>query len=153
MLERTTEGRGDLSGPSRKQIEDLERCVDPAQPSFLTITNDIRVIHLIQSVVSERANSANDLRVHHTGSAEECLAARRTEMWEMLRFFDVRGFQRMIPAVSNLPQGDLGRGGALEVSEIIQHPHGAIDADPSLVSCVITSYLFAAPLLLTTSSM
>lgn len=91
-----------------KQIEDLERCVDTAQPSLLTITNDIRVICHIQSIVSERANRAIDLRGHRSGSTEECLIAPRTEMLEMLRVFDVCGFQLTITAVSNIPQGGLG---------------------------------------------
>ena len=103
VLNRATEGRDldDLSGPRRKQIEDLERCVDPAQPSLLTITNDIRVIHCIQCVVSERTNSANDLRGYHTGFAEEYLITRRTEMLEMLRVFDVRGFYLTMITLSN----------------------------------------------------
>ena len=44
----------DSSGPSRKQIKDLERCVDPPQPSILTITNDIRVIAVSSPSASAR---------------------------------------------------------------------------------------------------
>ena len=42
VLETVTKGRdaNNLSGPSEKQIEDLGRCVDPARPSPLTISNE-----------------------------------------------------------------------------------------------------------------
>ena len=105
VLKRATDGMGvdDSSGPSRKQIEDIERCADPAQPSLLTITNDIRVVLRIQSVVSERADPANDARALRSGSIKECLIALRTEIWEMLRVFDVSHFQFRITAVSDIP--------------------------------------------------
>ena len=66
-------------------------------------------------MVSERVNSARDLRGDYSGSAEERLTAWQVEMEEILKVFDVRDFQPTTPTVSKLPQGDLGRDGALEV--------------------------------------
>ena len=104
-LKTVTEGRDvfDLSGLSRKRIEDLGRCVDPAQCFLPPITRNNRIIRNVESVVSERANSTRDLPVHHPRSTEENLTAWRTEMWEELRLLDVRGFQLTMPTVSELP--------------------------------------------------
>lgn len=155
VLKKATEGTGvvDLSGPSRKRIEDLERCADPARLSLLTIMNDIRAIHRIRSMVSERVDCANDACAHHSGCTEERLIARRTEMSEMLRVFDVGRFQFMITAVSNLLQGDLWRGGALGIDEIIRHTQESTDADPSFLAPVMVRCDFATLPPLTICSM
>ena len=98
VLKTMTEGRGteNLSGPSKKGIEELGRCVNPTQPYLLTVTSDIRVVHHIESVVDECANCAHDLREHRLKSTKECLIARRAEIGEILRFFGVCGFQLTI---------------------------------------------------------
>ena len=120
-----------LSSSSKDQIEDLGRCVDPAQPTLaLTITADVRIMRNIESAVSERANCARDLRGYHLGPTEECLIVWKMEMWETLRAFDVRRVQLTIPTISKPPQENLGRGGALEINEIKQHVNGSFGAEP-----------------------
>ena len=116
VLIAATKGRDadGLSDASEKQIEDLGRCVKPVQPSPPTVTSDIRIVRHIESVVSERANCGRNLRGSHPESTEEYLIALRSEMWEILRVFAVRGFKLTIPLVSEPLQGDLGQGGALQ---------------------------------------
>jgi hypothetical protein len=99
VLKTATGGRdvGSLSGPSKEQIEDLGRCVDPAKPSPLTIISDIRTVRHIESVARERANCARDLREYHPGPTKECLVAWRAEIREILGFFDVRGYHLTVP--------------------------------------------------------
>lgn len=69
ILKTLTEGGdvNDLSGPNKKQIEDLGRCADSAQSSLLTMTSDIRTMRHIESVVRERANRTRDSRGYHPG--------------------------------------------------------------------------------------
>ena len=43
------------------------------------------------------------------------------EMWEILRLFDVRGFQPIVATVSKQLQEDPGKGGVLEASELERH--------------------------------
>ena len=43
---------------------------------------------------------------------------------------------------SKLSQGDLERGGVLEVSEIKQHVHGSIGAEPPAPASVVVRYRF-----------
>ena len=64
LLTDVTEGRDvdNLSGPGRRQIEDLGRCVSPAQHSLMAITSDARIVRRIEFVVSQRANCNRDLR-------------------------------------------------------------------------------------------
>ena len=92
MLKNATQGRDadSLSGSSAKAIEDFGRYVSPAHSSLSMITNGIRTIRNIESVVSECRNGARDLRGLHTGSTEEWLIARRTKLWEILRILNVR---------------------------------------------------------------
>ena len=84
-----------VTDPSGKQIEDLGRCVNPAQPSLRIITSDTRIVRHVESIVSRRDSCARDL--HHPGSTEEWFSVWRMEMWEMLRVFNVRCFQFMVP--------------------------------------------------------
>ena len=109
VLIAVTKGRdaNGLSDASEKQIEDLGRCVKPVQPSPPTVTSDIRIVRHIESVVNERANCGRNLRGSHLESTEECLIALRSEMLEILRVLDVRGFQLTAPPVSELLQRDL----------------------------------------------
>ena len=52
-------------------------------------------------------------------------------MWEILRVSDVSGFQLTVSTVSEPPQGDLGRAGAFEDSEINQRGvHDSINIEP-----------------------
>ena len=131
-----TEGRDadTLSGPSKKKIEDLARCVDPAQPSLSIITRDIRTIRHIESAVRERANCPCDLRQHHPGPSSESSIAWRTELWEILSVCEVRRRQLTTPKFSQPPQGDLGRGGASEVSKIEQDVQRSVDVVCSFVA-------------------
>ena len=102
MLKSVIEGMNadNLSGPSKKRVEDLGRCVNPAQPSPLNITSGVRIVCNIESVVSERADHPHDLPESHPDSTEEHLIAYRTEMWEILRGFDVCGSHLTVPTVS-----------------------------------------------------
>ena len=97
-------------------------------PPLLIVTSDIRIVRHIESAVRERANCAQDSREHHPGSINEGPVAWQTEVFERLRTLDARGFQPAVPTPSELPQGDLGQGGILEVSPIKQHVQGSVDA-------------------------
>jgi hypothetical protein len=101
VLKTATEGRSvdSLSDSSKKQIEDLGRCVDPAKSLLPIITSDTRTIRHIESAVCERATCARDLREHHPGPIQECLVVWQAEMQEMQRFFDVRGCHLTVPTV------------------------------------------------------
>lgn len=144
MLKTVTERReeDDVSGPSDKQIEDFGRCVDRTQSSSLTITSDFRIVRHIESAVDERAGCAANLREHHPWSTEEHLIQWRTEMLEILRYFDVRGPQLAVPTVSNLPQEDLQPGSALEVK---QHVDGTAHADSSAPASVKVCFCLPPP--------
>ena len=102
VLKSVTEGRDtdDFDDPSKKWIEDLGRFVNPAQPSPLSVTSDIRVVCNIKSVVNEWADHPHGLREHHPDSTEERLVTSRAEMWGILRSFDVCGSRLTVPAVS-----------------------------------------------------
>ena len=132
VLKSATEGRDvdNLDGPSKKRIEDLRRCVHPVQTSLLNVTNDIRMVCHIESLVGEWADCAHDSRKHYHESTKECLMVWRAEIREMLRVFDVRDSQFAIVTVSKPPQGDSGRSGAPEVAETNQCVHGVVDAEP-----------------------
>ena len=108
VLKTMTEGKDadNLSGLSQRraeQIEDLGRCVNPDRLSLLKITSDTRIVRHIESVVSERAKCGHGSLEHHPEPTKECLIAWQMEMWEILRVFDVRGFQFIIATVSKLP--------------------------------------------------
>ena len=108
VLKTVTEGRDvdNLSGLSEKQIEDLGRCVTPDRLFLLKIMSDNRIIRHIESVVSECWNWHGHRSQEYPGHIKECLIAGRTEMWQILRTFDVRGFQSIVATVSKPPQED-----------------------------------------------
>ena len=133
-------GVDDLSGPS-KQIEELERCDNPAQFSLLTMTNGTRTVRHIESAVRKRADCAKDSREDHPVSTTECLMALRTEMLERLRAFDVCGFQLTARMTSQLPQGDLGKGSALKVDEI-KHVQRLVNVESSALASVAVCCCF-----------
>jgi len=140
VLETVAEGSGvdDLSDPSRKQIENFGRCVDPAQPTLPTLTRCIRIIRHFESIVTERANCAGDLREHHPWPTMECLIVWRAEM---LRVFDERGSQLTVPTASELPQGP---GGGLEVSES-KHVCGPVDMETPAPASIVVCCRFVPP--------
>lgn len=142
VLKTVTEGKDgdDLNCPSSGQIEDLRRCVIRAQPSSLTITSDIRIVRHIECAVSERVNCPRDVREYHPGSTKERLVAWQTEIWEILR-----GPQPTGPAVSEQPQGELGRGGVLEVNGIKQHVVRPVGAEPPAPVPVVVRYCLPHP--------
>ena len=129
VLKTATEGRSvdSVGGPSRKRIESLGRCVDPASPSLLMITDGISTVHHLESMVSARANCARNLREHHPGPTKECLIAWR----EILGYFDVRGCQLTAPTVSNSPQGYLELDNAPTASENEQRAQRPTKTKPS----------------------
>ena len=134
VLKIATEGRGveSLSGPSKKQIEDLVRYVNPAKPSppLPTITSGISIVRHIESAVSAHANCARDLWERHPAPTKGCLIAWQTRIWEILRFFDVRSRPFTLPTVSKLPQGDPELDNAPMVSENEQCAQGSIKTKP-----------------------
>ena len=85
-----------LSDPDKKRIEDLGRCANRAHPSQLTVTSGVRIMCRVESVLSEHTTRTRDSPEHHSGSAKEWLIASRAEIEEILRGFDVRGFQPII---------------------------------------------------------
>jgi len=105
VLKIATDGRDidNSSSSSRRQIEDLGRCVDPAQLPLLKVTNDTRTVRHIESAVRERANCSRDPQEHHPGPTDEGPVVWRTEVLERLRGLDVCGFQLAVPAPSKLP--------------------------------------------------
>jgi len=134
-----TSGREDaegLSGPSKRQIEDLGRYVDPIQPPLPTITSDTSTLRNIESAVRERANCARDSKGDCPGSTNDCVVSWRTEILERLEALDVCGFQFTMPTGSQLPQGNLEQGGALEVGEMNRQTQWPIDAEPSAPASV-----------------
>ena len=108
VLKTAPEGKSvdSLSDPSKKQIENLGRCVDPVSSFLPIITSGIRTVRLIQSAVSERANCAGDLRGHYPGPTKERLVAWRTEIQEMQIFCDVCACHLSVPTAPKLPQGN-----------------------------------------------
>ena len=126
-----------------------------SNPPLLTMTNDIRIVSHIESVVRERVNCSRGPQEYHSGSIDEDPVAWRTEVLERLRALDVCGFQLAVPTRSKLPQGDLGRGGILEVGPIKQYAQGSVDAELlapiSEVCCCFVIY--ATYSLLTTYSL
>jgi hypothetical protein len=130
VLKTATEGRSvdDLSGPSKKRIEGLGRCVDLANSSPLTITRGISTVRHLESVVRARANCARDLRDNHHGPTKKCLIAWR----EILGFFDVRGCQPAMFTVPELPQGYLKLDNVLAASENEQCTQGPTKAKSSI---------------------
>lgn len=124
VLKRATEVRDadSLSGPSETKIDDFERCAHSATLSLPTMTNDIRIVHHIETAIRECANDAHGQRGDRPRPAKECLVSWQVAILEIVRFFEVGRLQLTATAVSELPQEDLGRGGALEAGEIYQHP-------------------------------
>jgi hypothetical protein len=130
VLKAANEGRSadSLSGPSKKRIEDLGRCVDPANSSPPTITSGISIVRHLEVIVRACANCARNLREHHPGPTKESLIALR----EILGFSDVRGFQPITPTVIELPQGYLELDNALAASENEQCAQGPTKAKSSM---------------------
>jgi len=132
ILKTVAEGRDvdNSSGPNRKQVDDLERCVEPTKPFLPNITSRIgRIVDNIGSVVSERANCTSDLRDHHPGTTGEGLIAWREEAGGMPRVSDACGPWFTISTVSQLPQGDLVQYGVLGVTDTEQHERTSVDAE------------------------
>ena len=104
VLKNATQGKNtdSLSGSSRKAIEDLRRYVDPAHHSLSTITNDIRTMYNIETVVGERP-SGLILREHHSGSTDDYLIRQRTELQKILTILDVRDCQFTVSMIPELP--------------------------------------------------
>ena len=67
------------------------------------MTNDIRTMCNIKSIVSEHRNITYDLRERHPGSTEGCLIAQRTKLRTILGTLDVRDYQFTVPTISELP--------------------------------------------------
>ena len=131
MLKEVTQGRDvdSLSGPSRKAIEDLERYVDLLHHSLSTITNDIRTMRNIESVVSERRDGVHGLPECHPGFTDDYLIRRRTELQKILRILDVRDRQFTSPTISKLPQRDVAPDDGHAVSEIEEHVQRSTDTE------------------------
>ena len=143
-LKSVIEGRDadNLAGPSNELIENLGRCVDPVHPSLLrNLTSNVRVVHHVESAVGERAKCTRELREHHLGSTKERLMVWRAEIWEILGAFEVCGSQLTTAVISKSPQGDLKRGGVLEVGETNQLLHDSIYAEPHMSVLSIGEYL------------
>lgn len=134
VLKTVTEGRDDLSGPS-KQIEELERCADPSNPSLPMIMNDTRTVRHIESTVRKCVDCAQDSQEDHPVSTTERLMGLQMEILERLRALNVCGFQLTARMTSQLPQGDLGKGSALEVDEI-KHVQRPVNVEPSALASV-----------------
>ena len=82
------------SGPVRKAMENLERCVRRSLSSLLVPTSDIRIIRCIESRASEHDPGENQ-----PGSTKECLIAWRAEIQEILRAFEVCDCQVTVASV------------------------------------------------------
>ena len=145
-LKTVTEGRdaGDLGGPSDRQLEDLGRWDNRTKSSLLTVTSDFRIVRHIDSAVNEWANCARDLREPHPRSTKECLTLWRTEVWEILRVFDVCVLHLAVPKVSKLSQEGLWRGGALEVRGVEQHVDGSAQSESLAPASVTVCCCFTA---------
>ena len=132
VLKTATDGRSvdSLSDPSKKQAEDLGRCVDLVNSFLQIITSDTRTIRHIESVVCERTSCAPDLREHYPGPTQECLVTWQTEMQEILRCFDVRSCCLTVPTVPKLHQGDLELVNALIAGENESYVQGSSKTKP-----------------------
>ena len=67
------------------------------------MTNNTRTMRNIESVVSERQNSAYDLQERHPSSTEEYLITWKTELRAILRTLNVRDYRLTVPTISELP--------------------------------------------------
>ena len=67
------------------------------------MTNNTRTMRNIESVVSERQNSAYDLQERHPGSTEEYLITWKTELRTILSTLDVRDYRLTVPTISEPP--------------------------------------------------
>ena len=76
-------------GSSMNRISDLGRYIDLSRHIYRLLTGNIRIMRHIESMVSERAHCAHDTREYLSESTKECVIAWQTEMWEILRVFDV----------------------------------------------------------------
>ena len=90
-----------LSGLNSK-LEDLGTYVDPARPSLLMMTRNIRTIRHIESAVREHANCTHGPQEYQSGPAEESIIAWQAELRELSSVFEVCGCQLTVPTVSKL---------------------------------------------------
>jgi hypothetical protein len=132
VLKTATDGRSvdSLTDSSKKQADNLGRCVHPVNSFLPIITSDTRTIRHIESVVCERASCAPALREHYPGPTQECIATWQTETQEILRFFDVRGCRLTVPTITKLHQGDLELDNALVAGENESRVQGSSKTKP-----------------------
>ena len=141
VLRDVTQGRdeGSLSDTDKKALEDLGRYVDLVRPSPSTITNEVRIMRDIESMIRQCRNSAHKLRENHPSFTKERLIAWRVELSEILRTFDVRDCKFTLPTVSERSQGEVGLGGASAVSKNQQQVQRSTDTETltpvSMVAC------------------
>ena len=143
MLKGVTEGRGadSLSCRNKKAIKDLGRYANLGHSPLSTMTNDIRIMHNIESRVREHWNSAEDLREHHPVCTEERLISWKTELWTILEVLDVRDFHRAVSAIPKLFQEDMRLGGAHAVGETSQHVQNSAGTKPSVSDPIMVCHL------------
>ena len=89
----------------------------------------------IELIVNERPNCVQGSREHHPGFTKERLIAWRAELWEILRIFDVCVRQLTMPAISELPQGDVVMVNVHEVNVIKQHLQEPANTEISAPVC------------------
>ena len=110
------------------------------------MTDDIRTMRNIETMVDELQNGDQGLGEHHPGSTE-CLIGWRTELRKIQRILDVRGCQFAILTISELPQADVVPDDVHAVSKIKQHTERSIDAEtPASVSMVVYFFCPCVPL-------
>jgi len=147
VLKTTSDGKDieSLSDSSRRQIEDLGRCVDPIKPPLLKITSDTRIFRHIEFAVREPANCARDSQGQYPGFMNDWAVSWRTEISERLGVLDVCGSQLTMPTASQVPQENLEQGGALGVGQIHRHVQRPLDAEISALASVTVRCRFVAP--------
>ena len=96
--------------------------------------SDIRTISRIESVVSDHANCGRELRESHSGSTKERLIAWRTEMWEMLRALDVRGFSPQHARFLNYLRGTWGGAAPSRPAKLDNTCEGPLTQNPQRVT-------------------
>jgi len=148
VLKTATDGRDvdGLSGPNRRQIEDLGRYVDSANSPLLKMTSNISTVRHIESAIRERANCARGSQEYYPESINGCPVGWRMELLERLRTLDVCGFQPAVYTPSKRPQGDLGPDSILEASPVEQHAKRPVDAELLTPASAVCSYsVISAP--------
>ena len=144
ILKDVIQGRnmGSLSGPGKKAIKDLGGYVDLVQSSPSIITDDIRIMRDIESIVRQRRGRAHSLLENHPISTEERLIAWRAELPGILRILNVRDCKFTAPTISKQPQGEVMPGDAPAVSKIRQRVQRSANAEtPTSVLMVVCCFL------------